>query len=243
MEQLKELNGGKDSASRSMVTFLALNTSAITLIPTTVISIRMTYESANPTEIVGVTFIAQVLSMIGAIWIDRYFYRRRSRKGRKNEHCKYNFLMGNPLCNWFYPLYGTIKKVPTYESFVEGGKEGIQIAISILPFMVGMLVSISIFRSSGALDAMISVMKPMLDLIHVPAEIVPLALIRPISGSAGLSITTDLIATYGPDSFIGRLASTMQGSTDTTFYILTVYFGAVGIRKMGDALKVGLLQI
>lgn len=80
---------------------------------------------------------------------------------------------------------------------------------------------------------MISVMKPMLDLIHVPAEIVPLALIRPISGSAGLSITTDLIATYGPDSFIGRLASTMQGSTDTTFYILTVYFGAVGIRKMG----------
>ena len=83
MAQLKELNGGKDSASRSMVTFLALNTSAITLIPTTVISIRMTYESANPTEIVGVTFIAQVLSMIGAIWIDRYFYRRRSRKGRK----------------------------------------------------------------------------------------------------------------------------------------------------------------
>ncbi|MDM5187761.1 spore maturation protein SpmA [Bacillus sp. DX4.1] len=83
MEQLKELNGGKDSASRSMVTFLALNTSAITLIPTTVISIRMTYESANPTEIVGVTFIAQLLSMIGAIWIDRYFYRRRSRKGRK----------------------------------------------------------------------------------------------------------------------------------------------------------------
>ncbi|KOS29551.1 spore maturation protein [Bacillus anthracis] len=83
MEQLKELNGGKDSASRSMVTFLALNTTAINVIPTTVISIRMTYESANPTEIVGVTFIAQVLSMIGAIWIDRYFYRRRSRKGRK----------------------------------------------------------------------------------------------------------------------------------------------------------------
>ena len=133
-----------------------------------------------------------------------------------------------PCVIGFILLYGTIKKVPTYESFVEGGKEGIQIAISILPFMVGMLVSISIFRASGALDAMI------------PAEIVPLALIRPISGSAGLSITTDLIATYGPDSFIGRLASTMQGSTDTTFYILTVYFGAVGIRKMGDALKVGL---
>lgn len=148
--------------------------------------------------------------------------------------------MGYSLCNWLYSIIWHNKKVPTYESFVEGGKEGIQIAISILPFMVGMLVSISIFRASGALDAMITFMKPMLDMIHVPAEIVPLALIRPISGSAGLSITTDLIATYGPDSFIGRLASTMQGSTDTTFYILTVYFGAVGIRKMGDALKVGL---
>ena len=102
------------------------------------------------------------------------------------------------------------------------GKEGIQIAISILPFMVGMLVSISIFRASGALDAMISVMKPMLDLIHVPAEIVPLALIRPISGSAGLSITTDLIATYGPDSFIGRLASTMQG-----VQIRLLYFNSI----------------
>ena len=184
MEQLKELNGGKDSASRSMVTFLALNTSAITLIPTTVISIRMTYESANPTEIVGVTFIAQVLSMIGAIWIDRYFYRRRSRKGGKMSIVNTISLWVIPCVIGFILLYGTIK-VPTYESFVEGGKEGIQIAISILPFMVGMLVSISIFRSSGALDAMISVMKPMLDLIHVPAEIVPLALIRPISGSAG----------------------------------------------------------
>lgn len=153
----------------------------------------------------------------------------------------------NTISLWLIPciigfilLYGTWKKVPTYESFVEGGKEGISIAITILPFMVGMLVSISIFRASGALDAFVTLLKPMLDQIGVPAEIVPLALIRPISGSAGLSITTDLIATYGPDSFIGRLASTMQGSTDTTFYVLTVYFGAVGIRKMGDAVKVGL---
>jgi len=154
----------------------------------------------------------------------------------------------NTISLWLIPcmiafilLYGTIKKVPTYETFVEGGKEGLGIAVSILPFMVGMLVSIAIFRASGALDAMVGLMKPLLDKIGVPAEIVPLALIRPISGSAGLSITTDLIATYGPDSFLGRLAAVMQGSTDTTFYVLTVYFGAVGIRKMGDALKVGLL--
>ncbi|MCA1030576.1 spore maturation protein [Bacillus timonensis] len=138
-------------------------------------------------------------------------------------------------------IYGTIKKVPTYEKFVEGGKEGIQIAFSIIPFLVGMLVAISIFRASGALEFFINLFRPLFDLVGIPPDIVPLALIRPISGTAALGMTTDLIATHGPDSFIGRLASTMQGSTDTTFYVLTVYFGAVGIKKMGDALKVGLL--
>lgn len=149
---------------------------------------------------------------------------------------------------WFIPvliggilLYGTFKKVPTYESFVEGGKEGIQIAFSIIPFLVGMLVAITVFRASGALDYVMNFIKPALVAVGLPSEIVPLAIIRPISGNAALGMMSDLIATYGPDSYIGRLASTIQGSTDTTFYVLTVYFGAVGIKKMGDALKVGLL--
>jgi spore maturation protein B len=149
---------------------------------------------------------------------------------------------------WFIPvliafvlMYGTYKQVPTYETFVEGAKEGFGMAISIIPYLVGMLVAISVFRASGAMDFMIEFMKPLLQTIGVPSEVVPLAMIRPISGTGALGMTSDLIATYGPDSFIGRLASTMQGSTDTTFYVLTVYFGAVGIKKMGDALKVGLL--
>lgn len=149
---------------------------------------------------------------------------------------------------WFIPvligsilIYGTIKRVPTYESFVEGGKEGIKIAVSLIPFLVGMLVAISVFRASGALDFLMNFIRPTLEAIGVPPEIAPLAIIRPISGSAALGMMSDIIATYGPDSFIGRLASTLQGSTDTTFYVLTVYFGAVGIKKMGDALKVGLL--
>ncbi|MBS4215809.1 MULTISPECIES: spore maturation protein [Neobacillus] len=146
-----------------------------------------------------------------------------------------------PLLIGFILIYGTIKQVPTYESFVEGGKEGIKIAVSIIPFLVGMLVAISIFRASGALDAIMDWFRPFMKMIGVPAEIVPLLLIRPISGTAALGMTSDLIAVYGPDSFIGRLASVLQGSTDTTFYVLTVYFGAVGIKKMGDALKVGLL--
>lgn len=146
-----------------------------------------------------------------------------------------------PVIIGFILLYGTFKRIPTYETFVEGGKEGIKISFSIIPFLVGMLVSISIFRASGAMEFFINLIRPALEFVGFPAEVAPLALIRPISGTAALGMTTDLIATYGPDSFIGRLASTMQGSTDTTLYILTVYFGAVGIKKMGDALKVGLL--
>ncbi|MDZ5471152.1 spore maturation protein (plasmid) [Bacillus sp. 31A1R] len=146
-----------------------------------------------------------------------------------------------PIMIGFILLYGTYKRVPTYESFVEGGKEGIKIAVSIIPFLVGMLVAISVFRASGALGFLMEFLRPVLQAIGVPAEIAPLAIIRPISGTAALGMTSDLIGTYGPDSYIGRLAAVLQGSTDTTFYILTVYFGAVGIKKMGDALKVGLL--
>lgn len=138
-------------------------------------------------------------------------------------------------------LYATYKKIPTYEKFVEGGKEGVSLAISLLPFLLGMIVSISIFRASGALDAFVSFIEPVLNFLHIPSEIVPLAITRPISGTASLGVVTDIIKNEGPDSFIGRLASTMQGSTDTTLYILTVYFGAVGIKRMGDALKIGLI--
>src|SRR5690625_3284628 len=138
-------------------------------------------------------------------------------------------------------VVASIKRLPTYELFVEGGKEGIQMAFSLLPFLLGMIVSISILRSSGALDAFIQLITPLLVWLGIPPEIVPLALIRPISGTAALGMTTELTQYYGPDSFVGRLAATMQGSTDTTLYILTIYFGAVGIKRMRYALKVGLL--
>lgn len=149
---------------------------------------------------------------------------------------------------WFIPgiillvlVMATWKRVPAYEVFVEGSKEGIQIAISLLPFLLGMMVSIAIFQASGAMEAILKIFEPFMHAVGVPEEILPLAFIRPISGTAALSMTTELIRTFGPDSLIGQLASTMQGSTDTTLYIITVYFGAVGIKRMGDALKVGLL--
>lgn len=152
------------------------------------------------------------------------------------------------ISTWMIPMFilvtlliATWRKIPTYELFVEGGKEGINIAISLLPFLLGMIVSIAILRSSGAIDAFVSLLNPLLSKIGVPSEIVPLAIIRPISGTAALAMTAELTQTFGADSYIGRLAATMQGSTDTTLYILTVYFGAVGIKNMRYALKVGLL--
>src|SRR5699024_9706477 len=128
-----------------------------------------------------------------------------------------------PLFIAFVLIVATWKRIPSYELFVEGGKEGIQMAISLLLFLLGMIVAISVLRSSGAIDEAVDSLAPVLAYLGVPGEILPLAFIRPISGAASLGMTTELIANHGPDSFIGRLASTMQGATDTTLYILTVY--------------------
>lgn len=138
-------------------------------------------------------------------------------------------------------IYAVWKRVPVFETFVDGAKDGFHTAIKILPHLVGMMVAITIFRDSGALSILTNILSPIFDLLHFPEEVFPLAMLRPITGTGALAIMTDLIAEHGPDSFIGRLASTMQGSTDTTLYVFTVYFGAVGIKKAGYALKVGLL--
>ncbi|WP_314585351.1 spore maturation protein [Paenibacillus terrigena] len=142
----------------------------------------------------------------------------------------------------FIPLYAFFRKVPVYETFVDGAKDGFDTAIQIIPHLVGMMVAISVFRASGAMDLMVGFVRPLFDAIGIPSEVLPLGLLRPITGAGSLAFTTDLIQQFGPDSLIGRMASTIQGSTDTTIYVLTVYFGAVGIKKGRYALKVGLLS-
>lgn len=142
----------------------------------------------------------------------------------------------------FIPLYAAYRKVPVYESFVTGAKDGFDTAIKIIPHLVGMLVAISVFRASGAMDGLLSLIRPALDAVGIPTEVAPLAFLRPITGSGSLAFTADLMKTYGADSLIARIASTIQGSTDTTLYVLTVYFGAVGIRNARYSLKVGLLS-
>jgi spore maturation protein B len=147
-----------------------------------------------------------------------------------------------PVIIVFIPLYAAYRKVPVYESFVEGAKDGFDTAIKIIPHLVGMMVAISVFRASGAMELALGWMRPLFDAIGVPSEVLPLAILRPISGAGSLAFTTDLIKQFGPDSMIGRIASTVQGSTDTTLYVITVYFGAIGLRKASYALKVGLIS-
>lgn len=140
----------------------------------------------------------------------------------------------------FILAYGWYRRVPVYETFVDGAKGGLVTTIRVMPHLIAMMVAITLFRQSGALDLLLSGLEPLLSFFHVPGEIVPLALLRPLSGTGSLAVATDIIAQYGPDSMLGRLAATMQGSTDTTLYVLTVYFGAVGVRNGLYALRVGL---
>jgi spore maturation protein B len=138
------------------------------------------------------------------------------------------------------PLIGSLRGVKVYETFIEGASEGFQTAIRIIPCLVAMLVAIGIFRDSGAMEKCVEFFNPLLTAFGIMPELVPLALMRPLSGSGSLGLATEILHTYGPDSLIGKIASTIIGSTDTTFYIITVYFGAIGITKPGYSVFVGL---
>lgn len=149
-----------------------------------------------------------------------------------------------PFLLFFIPVIAYLRKVPVYESFVTGAEDGFKTGVGILPFLIAMLVSIRVFVDSGALEILSRILQPIffrLGLDPNLTAIIPLAVMRPLSGSGALGVATQLINQYGPDSMIGRLASTLQGSTDTTFFVLTVYFGSVGIKKYRYALKLGLM--
>jgi len=139
------------------------------------------------------------------------------------------------------PLVGIIRKVKVYDVFIEGAKEGFDVAVKIIPFLVGILVAIGMFRGSGAMDLLMTGLRPLVTSTGFPAELVPLAILRSLTGSGSLAFTTDLVKTYGPDSVIGRMAATMYGSSETTFYVLAVYFGAVGVRRTRHAVPAALI--
>jgi spore maturation protein B len=152
------------------------------------------------------------------------------------------------LSNWAIPvlaaaivLLALVRKVKLYEAFVEGAKEGFNVGVRIIPYLVAILCAIALFRASGAMDLLITIISPITNLLGMPGEALPMALVRPLSGSGALGIMSDMVNTHGPDSFLGRLVSTMMGSTETTFYVLAVYFGSVGVSKVRHALWAGLI--
>ena len=147
-----------------------------------------------------------------------------------------------PLMLVGFPLYGLYKRVPVYESFVEGAKEGFQVAVRIIPYLVAILFAIAMFRASGAMEALTRGLSPLLGLIGFPAELLPMAIIRSLSGSGSAGLVVDMIKQYGEDSILVKMAAVMFGSTETTFYVIAVYFGAINIRRTRHAVPAGLIS-
>jgi spore maturation protein B len=145
-----------------------------------------------------------------------------------------------PLILVGFPVYGLVKGVPVYESFVEGAKEGFQVAVRIIPYLVAILFAIAMFRASGAMDFLVDALNPVLALVGFPAEVLPMAIIRPLTGSGSAALVADMINQYGEDSIFVKMAAVMFGSTETTFYVIAVYFGAVNIKRTRHALPAGL---
>ena len=287
MQELDKLNSRPGTATDSMVLFLAINTSNVTLLPTGVIALRAAAGSVDPAGILPTTLFATICSTITAIFAAKFFSRlaRRTRPheientedaGPSPDEAEtiaeapaeaypvwvsavalcilFSFipltvLYGRTLSPWIIPGlmvgflgFGIIRRVRVYEVFVEGAKEGFQVAIRIIPFLVAILVAVGMFRASGAMDAMVRALGVWTQKIGLPAEALPMALLRPLSGSGAYGIMASIINNpdIGPDSYTGYLVSTLQGSTETTFYVLAVYFGAVQIRRIRHALPAAL---
>ena len=287
MEELDKLNPNKGTATNSMVTFLAINTAGMTLIPATAIAVRAAAGSADPTIIIATSLFGSTCATITGITAAKLLEKFPIKKGGFGDWLKgnikflitvislvtilvltfstglaksigslFSFLpptffkdlitlvstLAIPFLIFVFIGYGAIKKVKVYEQFVEGAKEGFNIAVRIIPYLVAMLVAIAIFRAGGAMDNwLIPVLRIVTDPIGMPAEALPMALMRPLSGSGSLGVMAEIMSVHGPDSFIGILVSTFFGSSETTFYVLAVYFGAVNIKNTRHALPAGLL--
>ncbi len=270
MEELDTLNKNKGTATNAMCMFLAINTAGLTLIPATAIAVRAAAGSSEPAIIIGTSFFGALCATIAGITTAKIFEYSSKGKVEARSFIKPLFLfllligmpliliinglsaeliknivkiistIAIPIIILAFIVYGIIKKVKIYEVFVEGAKEGFNIAIKIIPYLVAMLVAIGIFRAGGALDIFVKILSPLTDLIGFPAEALPMALMRPLSGSGSLGIMSEIITIHGPDTFIGILVSTIMGSTETTFYVLALYFGSVNVKRARHAVIAGI---
>ena len=270
MEQLQELNPRKETATNPMIMFLVLNTSGLTLIPVSIMVYRAQLGAAQPTDIFMPILLATFFSTLaGIVAVSLYqrinlfhralllalggmsllvagiiwFFHSLSRTRMDTVSALVaNILLFGIVIGFI--LAGIRKRVNVYEAFIEGAKEGFQTAVRIIPYLVAILVAIGVFRASGAMDMMIGGVERLVAWCGGNTDFVgalPTALMKPLSGSGARGLMVDAMTTYGADSFVGRLACIFQGSTDTTFYILAVYFGSVGIRQTRHAVPCGLL--
>ncbi|HEX9562801.1 MAG TPA: nucleoside recognition domain-containing protein [Gemmatimonadaceae bacterium] len=270
MQELQELNVEKDTATNAQIMFLVLNTSGLTVIPISIMVYRAQMGAANPTDVflpillatyfatlagliavavvqrinlfhpVVLGYLAGMTAMIAAtIW---YF------SGLPQDRVQ---IISTLVAN--VTLFGIIgafiamaawKRINVYDAFIEGAKEGFNVAIRIIPYLIAILVAIGVFRASGTLDLLVSGLGRGLAALGLPTDFIPslpTALMKPLSGSGARGMMVDAMQTYGPDSFVGRLASTFQGATDTTFYIIALYFGSVGVKRTRHAVTCGLI--
>lgn len=270
MEGLQELNPRKERATNAMIMFLVLNTSGLTLVPVSILVYRAQMGAAQPTDVFIPILLATTIATMAAIVITSLYQRinlmNRYIMGLMGGLCllvsgvvwlgtqlsrdalgQVSTTVANVLLFSIITLFilaGMRKRVNVYEAFIEGAKDGFQTAVRIIPYLVAILVAIGVFRASGAMDMLMGVVRNAVALTGLDAQFVdalPTALMKPLSGSGARGMMVDAMNTYGADSFVGRLACIFQGATDTTFYILAVYFGSVGVRQTRHAVVAGLL--
>lgn len=270
MEQLQSLNRKKDTATNPMIMFLVLNTSGLTIIPVSILVYRAQFGAAQPTDVFIPILIATFFSTLAGVIVTSLYQRinllNRTMlltlggmsfavaaiiwlfgsmdKERMNlvSTTAANILLMCVIVGFI--VAGMRKRVNVYDAFIEGAKDGFTTAVRIIPYLVAILVGIGVFRASGAMDAIVDGIKWLVELCGGDTEFVgalPTALMKPLSGSGARGMMVDAMSTYGADSFVGRLSCIFQGSTDTTFYILAVYFGSVGVRYTRHAVACGLL--
>lgn len=269
MEGLQELNSKKDTATNAMIMFLVLNTSGLTLIPVGVLVYRAQMGATQPTDVFIPILIATTVSTLagmlatciyqrinvfnriivslvlglcllasGVVWLSTQINRETMNQ--------WSTVVANVILFSIIILFilsGVHRKINVYEAFIEGAKGGFETAVRIIPYLVAILVSIGVFRASGAMDYLLDGVKGVVEYCGGNSDYVaalPTAIMRPLSGSGARGMMVDAMQTYGPDSFVGRLACVFQSATDTTFYVLAVYFGSVGVRRTRHAVPAGL---
>lgn len=270
MEQMQTLNTKKDTATNPMIMFLVLNTSGLTIIPVSIMVYRAQMGAANPTDVFVPLLLATFFSTLAGIIVTSMYQRINllnrtmvitlggvclfvaaviwgfARLGKEQvdivSTSAANILLMVIIIAFI--LAGVRKKVNVYDAFIEGAKDGFSTAVRIIPYLVAMLVGIGVFRASGAMDIITDAIKWVVSAAGGDTGFVgalPTALMKPLSGSGARGMMVDAMTTYGADSFVGRLSCVFQGSTDTTFYILAVYFGSIGVRYTRHAVTCGLL--